>query len=625
MSPLACMLVSRCGCAASLSSLAPDFRRWRRGIARSKRPASADVPSRRSKRAVHAPRYGTQDCLGAIEQRLPISLGIGTLPQTTGRLLLVFVGSSSLALAGTAFGQKPDVTSAVDQSVSQPARSLGEAVHPFGFVPEVVHPPRLDPQHARGRGGNPDRAARKLPAAPGPVIQPGANFDGIGSDYVPPDPSGAVGMTQYVLSVNASFTVYDKTGKKLKGPVPIKSLWSNSPESPCADDDDGDPIVSYDRLAHRWLITQFLYSDTSNYGECVAVSETEDATGAYYLYHFRQPAFPDYPKVAVWPDGYYVSFNMFPQTGNAFARACALERSKMLTGAPAAQVHQVCFDTDVFNMLPADYEGPVQTGHAIPGLFIRRNGDGKSLGIRRFAVNWQMPENSRFGTGANHATDVSVPVSPFNDACAEDCIPQQGGGAIEALGDRLMYRAVYRRFADHDALFAVQTVEPDNQARGAIRWYELRDPTGSASLYQEGTFEPDLRSRWMGSLGVDGVGDVAIGYSISGPSLAPGLRVAFRRPTDPKGLLTAETPVVDGIAQTNGTRWGDYSQMTTDPADDCTFWYTGEYIRSTPPAQVRDSRIANFRMDGCASRMANRSIIKKTDAARPASERHMPK
>jgi hypothetical protein len=496
----------------------------------------------------------------------------------------------ALAVPRPVFAQAPEVSVALEVATSPPVRTLPPSLPEARALTEQPFP-RTDPRPARGRpAGRADAAVRSAPADP-VSVEVGVNFVGIVGGGFPPDPTGAVGETQYVQAVNSSFAVFDKSGTLLHGPVVISSLWRGV-DSPCARNNHGDPVVVYDRLARRWIISQFLLV-AQQYGECIAVSATEDATGAYHLYRFPQPVFPDYPKIGVWPDAYYVSYNMFRSSNNAYARGCALEREKMLAGARDAR--QVCFDTDVFNLLPADLDGTRLPPAGAPNPFIRRNADGRALSIRQFHVDWANPNGSTFGVGATHAPNAVIQVEPFNDACVGNCIPQAGGNPLEGLGERLMFRAAYRRLAGHDALVVNQTIEPTNASRGALRWYEIRNPTASPVLHQQGTFLPDVRSRWMGSIAMDGAGNIAIAYSISGTDMSPGLRVAARAPDAPPGTLGSETLIVDGAAQPGGGRWGDYSQLTIDPVDDCTFWYTGEYISGGR----RATRVAAFKVNNC--------------------------
>jgi hypothetical protein len=502
---------------------------------------------------------------------------------------------------------QPEVTQAAEFHTSLSLRALGPLIAVKEGPSEQQPRPQLDPERATGRQG--DDVLQMTPE-PTVTIQVDTSFDGIGGGGLPPDPTGAVGRTQYVQAVNSSFAVFDKeTGELLYGPVALSTLW-NGVESLCGQHNYGDPIVVYDRIAGRWLISQFLLV-SGNYSECIAVSATEDALGQYYLYRFRYPNFPDYPKFGVWPDAYYVSYNMFG--GPVGGRACALEREKMLRGE--ADARQVCFQIREYSLLPTDFDGRALPPTGSPNYFLRRGSDGESLTLREFHVDWSNPANSRFGLGATHAPDATITVEQFNDACAQSprtaCIPQSNGQVLESLGERLMFRVAYRRFADHESLVTTHSVEPlnnarepANNARSAIRWYEIRSPNNNPVVHQQGTFAPDTRSRWMGSIAMDSAGNIAVGYSRSARDIAPGIRIAGRGVQDPPGVLGAETVIVNGESQAGAARWGDYSQMTIDPVDDCTFWFTAEYIHNEPPR--RRTRIVAFRVNECSKTRGNR-------------------
>ena len=187
--------------------------------------------------------------------------------------------------------------------------------------------------------------------------------DGCGN-CIPPDPNGAVGPNHYTEMVNSSFAIYSKTGTKLAGPTHINLLWSALP-GPCKDFNDGDPVVLYDHLADRWVLTQFAVNGGNGpFHECVAVSQTNDPTGSYYVYDFglSDTVFHDYPHLGVWPDAYYMTTNQFGGAGQTFigAGAFAFERDKMLLGQPARMVF---FDESTVNssfggMLPSYLDGP---------------------------------------------------------------------------------------------------------------------------------------------------------------------------------------------------------------------------------------------------------------------------
>lgn len=429
----------------------------------------------------------------------------------------------------------------------------------------------------------------------------GLSFAGVGyGDYsffpnaAPPDTNGAVGATQYVQWVNESFAVFNKsTGALVLSPRAGNTLWAGFGGG-CETNNDGDPLVQYDKAANRWVMTQFSVS-TTPFLQCVAVSQTSDATGAYYRYAFAQPYFNDYPKMGVWPDGYYISFNMF--NGNAFAggRACAFDRSKMLAGQAAMQI---CFQlsSTYGGLLPSDLDGSTPPPAGSPNPFVAFGNNSASLDIWKFHADFVTPANSSF-----IHSNISAPA--FAAACngGGACIPQSGTNQVlDSLADRLMHRLAYRNFGDHESLVVNHAVTAG--ASVGIRWYEIRNPNGAASVYQSGTFAPDATYRWMGSIGMDKVGNIALGYSTSSSTLHPGIRYTGRAPTDPLGMLQAENVILTGGgSQTaNLSRWGDYSALTIDPSDDCTFFYTNEYLKASGTFNW-STWIASFKFPSCGS------------------------
>ncbi len=434
------------------------------------------------------------------------------------------------------------------------------------------------------------------------------NFDGVGQGFsgpqgtffvnlAPPDTNGAVGEIQYVQWVNASFAVFNKsTGAVVYGPVAGNTLWSGF-GGPCETRNDGDPVVQYDKIAKRWVMSQFsipgYFTPGAGFYQCIAVSTTSDATGSYYRYSFTMPNFNDYPKTAVWPDAYYVSFNMFNDAGTAFlgARACAFDRAKMLAGAAAtAQCFQL--SASFGGLLPSDLDGVTQPPAGSPNYFA--NFGSNSLNIWRFHPDFTTPANSTFSGPTN------LPVAAFTAACGgRTCIPQAGTAQqLDSLGDRLMHRLAYRNFGDHESLVLNHSISAGGSV--GVRWYELRNPRTSPMVYQQGTYAPDPTYRWMGSIGMDNAGNIAVGYSASSTSLSPSIRFAVRAPGDTLGTLQAENTIIaGGGSQLSGlSRWGDYSSISIDPVDDCTFWYTNEYLKNSGTFNW-STRIASFKLPSC--------------------------
>jgi len=482
----------------------------------------------------------------------------------------------------------------------------------------------------------------------GPISAPIQSFDGICLPFgppcgqpsscscLPPDTDGEVGGSQYVQAVNTDFAVYSKTGAVLRTSTPINELWANT-NGECKIHNDGDPVVVYDQIARRWLISQFIATPTGEpgddqYGECIAVSTTSDATGSYYLYEFDfgTDVFFDYPKIGVWPDGYYMMANEFPTNSETSAGVgvFAFERSKMLLGQPARVVF---FDESQHNptggqyigMLPGDLDGSSLPAAGSPNWFAEVDdptgippqsvGDtGFDLRMWAFHVDWTNPANSTFGN--NGAPNTTQQVAEFvRPQCVYgygDCAPQKGGPQqLDVLGDRLMFRMPYRKLNNNTASILLNHSVQTPDGKVGIRWYEVRIPRGgSPSIYQQGTYAPDDTTtnplwRWMGSIAQDKNGDIALGYSASGPNDYPSIRYTGRAAGDPLNQMTQVEQV--GFTGTGPQtevegRWGDYSDLTVDPVDDCTFWYTQEYLaEDTIVIGTWRTRIVSFKFPGC--------------------------
>jgi hypothetical protein len=431
----------------------------------------------------------------------------------------------------------------------------------------------------------------------------GINFDGVGNgaygytvNSAPPDTNGAVGPNHYVQWVNTAFAVFNKSGGLVWGPFNGNTLWSGFGGG-CQTNNDGDPIVQYDKVADRWIFMQFSVTAPYPYTVCMAVSTTPDPTGSYYRYEFSGfgTQFPDYPKLGVWPDGYYVTYNLF-NNGTTFTgpRFCSYDRSKMLTGAVATQQ---CFTlgTQFGGDLPSDLDGKTLPPAGSPNYILEFGTN--ALSLWKFHADWTTPANSTL-TGP-----TSLPVAAFSAACSGGgtCIPQGGTTQqLDSLADRVMYRLAYRNFGDHEALVVNHSVTAGSSV--GVRWYEIRSPGGTPTVFQQGTYAPDASYRWMGSIAMDRAGDIGLGYSISSSTTHPGIRYTGRLVNDPLNTLQAEASIIDGAgSQTSGlSRWGDYSSITVDPVDDCTFWYTTEYIPANGSFNWR-TRIASFKFASCGT------------------------
>ncbi len=457
-----------------------------------------------------------------------------------------------------------------------------------------------------------------------------ANFEGVGNVFgvLPPDTNGDIGYDPgngkkyYVQWVNLALQMWDVTNPAapvalLGSPIPGNLIWSSNPGSVCANNNDGDPIVLFDSIAHRWVLTQFALPnlDYGPYYECIAVSKTANPAGEYFLYEFPVSAtkMNDYPKFGVWPDGYYMTANQFVGAATwGGVGVWSFNRSQMLLGQPASYIYTDMYSTepDLFGMLPADLDGStlppagapmpllayVDADWSVPGYPL------DSLSQWAFHVDWAVPGNSTI------TKITTIPVTALDpQVCAATrgkCIHQPVPGVmLEDVTERLMWRLQYRNNGGTQTMVTNITVDTGGGQAG-IRWFELHKTSGDWSLYQEGTYAgPSVNAdhRWMGSAALDASGNLALGYSVSSFSVYPSIRVAGRLAGDPLGTLAQgeASLIAGGGSQTHtAARWGDYSSMNVDPVDECTFWYTQEYMPATSVAGWQ-TRIGAFKFPGC--------------------------
>lgn len=515
--------------------------------------------------------------------------------------------SVSLALA-----RNPDVIKASRNDVSPPLSQMAVGASSNGGGSNSQTPT------ARATGApitNPNSDPVAAPFA-GPLsgVTSLLNFDGqsaqdnrnlFGFAFVPPDTNGAVGATQFVQMVNVTIAVYDKSSGTLQlGPAAIHTLWTGfgglcefGGGTPTFAD-GGDPVVLYDHLAGRWLVTQLQYDTTFTHtAQCLAVSTSSDATGSYNRYEFDFGTnFPDYPKFGIWPDAYYNSINVFPPHSFAGAQACAFNRTAMLAGASASAI---CFQqpSTVSSLLPADLDGSAPPAGS-PNYYVGL-ADSTHLNFFRFHVDFSHPANSRF------SGPTLVSVAPYSEICARattvSCIPEPPPGEkVDGLADRVMFRLAYRNFGDHESLVVNHTVKGGPLA--GVRWYEIRNPS-APFVYQQSTLIDPNVNYWLGSIAMDKTGNIALGFSVSSHRVFPSVYVAGRAPTDAAGAMFGPLVLVNGsgVQFNSFKRWGDYSSMSVDPTDDCTLWYTQEYYAVTGSFNWA-TRIGSFKFDSCKGR-----------------------
>ncbi len=422
-----------------------------------------------------------------------------------------------------------------------------------------------------------------------------ANFEGLnitdGGGWHPPDTDGEVGPNHYIQVVNIAIGIYDKTtGAELVN-LPYNTFFSPAP-APCNNQNRGDVVVVYDPLADRWLVTDFSLPATGAVYECIAISQSGNPVsgGWYYYAVVADPdgsPWNDYPKLGVWPDGYYMTANMFDPWSGAYV--WALDRASMLVGGPVhAQLFQA--GSAYGSLLPANLKGPLPPAGA-PN-YLASFDFPNTLRIWKLFINWTTPASSHLD-GPYNLTTATAGMIDWTS------IPQKGTTQLlDSLGDRLMFSAQYRNMGDHESLWLNHTVSSGGVA--ALRWYEVRDLSATPTLYQQGTYAPgDGNYRWMGSLAVDQDGNMALGYSASSSTLYPSIRYAGRLNGEPLGqLLQGEASLIEGAgSQTGSNRWGDYSRMSVDPADDCTFWYTQEYFKTVSGNWT--TRVGSFKFPSC--------------------------
>jgi hypothetical protein len=451
------------------------------------------------------------------------------------------------------------------------------------------------------------------------------------SDAVlPPDTNGDIGYDAqgnawYVQWVNLHYQMWERLAGQTtwtsKLTAPGNTVFS-ALNNLCSSTNDGDPIVTYDRMAKRWVLTQFAFgtnwlfgTPTAPYGQCVAVSQTSDPTGAYNLYswdvgHFgNTDYFPDYPKLGVWPNGYYLTFNYF--SGNNLqnfngAGVVILDRNTMLSGGNAQANASGPLGSSIASMLPVTVDD--NTAPAGPESLVAADTNNTSGGS---ALQWWHLDNVTWGqqvsASLKRLSDLSV--APYNwylCSGSRNCIPQPGTSVgLDSLSDRLMYRAGYRTVNGEGHVILNHTVNAASSGtHAAIRWYDVTNVDNTTdstpTLVQQGTYSPDAANRWMGSAAMDSAGDIAIGYSVSSSSIYPSIRYAGRVPSDPVGTLEAEATLkAGGGSQTHSSsRWGDYSSLVVDPQDGCTFWYTNEYYSATASYSWK-TWIGSFSFPGC--------------------------
>ena len=422
------------------------------------------------------------------------------------------------------------------------------------------------------------------------------NFNGLNASdakgSVPPDPNGEIGDNHFLQATNGGehslLNIFDKQGNSIKK-TDLSAFFSTA-KSPT--NSFGDPVVLYDQAAKRWFVEE--YSD-SNF--LVAVSATPDPLGAWNAYQFKTPGFEDYSKWGIWNNAYFATTNETDEKGNSLPNSrtpiYCINRDQMLAGAQTVTIQRVSIpkfnNKDVFQVsAPVDWEGTNPPPPTTPLSIMRMhdqawdNSGEDALEIWSVNLNWQDPSLT--------VSKQSIPTAIFNSHLCSDymfsCISQPNGVSFDAQEAILMHRVQYRNFGDHESIVLNHVVDITGNAKAGIRWYELRKSgTSSWAIYQQGTFAPDtLYHRFLGSISINSLGDIAMGYNKVGKDISPSLFLTARKATDPLGVMTSpEVNIATGLSyldNNSSQRWGDYANMSTDPTDDKTFWFTGEYLQA---------------------------------------------
>lgn len=521
---------------------------------------------------------------------------------------LCWLGLGILLLCSLPLAAQDPANQPVAFGISARLGDLAVLPQPLQLSLHEVNPVRRIPKRSFGQVA--DLVEQTSIAAPVANYTVGAKFLGVGNGFpgyvvpdAPPDPAMAVGDTQVVQWVNVSFTVCEKTAPYTCGPaIDGNALWQGLPGSPlCKTNNSGDPIVMWDVKAHRWILTQNVFS--SPYAVCVAVSTTPDANGTYFLYQFSVPGngFPDYPKWGIWPRNYGQAMNNFGPGGGGFLgpQVCVYNRKKMLVGDPTAE--QIChqYTNQEDSLLPADQDSRANPPAGQDQFFIGCVGNVDNEHLSLYSAHINNPNDwSQGATFTGDGNSQLISIAAFNPACGTyggACVPQKGiPDKLDSLGGRLMYRLSYWNDPTGKQHWLTNWDVAASGGQNGVRWMEFVAPqqkvkVAALKVKQQGTYAPNGKWRWMGSIARDKKGNILAGYSVScgdncpgGNAMYPSIFVAGRLASDPLGTLEAEVPVVKGTGSQPDTsnRWGDYSTMRIDQ-DGCTFWYTMEYYKVT--------------------------------------------
>ena len=558
-----------------------------------------------------------------------------------GRRLAVRAAVAGALVAGVVLAALPSAgfgsSTGAGGGVAQPPKvkiTHGPKVVPKHFQGDV----RALPQLAAGTLGDvelpePEAGTQKstttvtppteapLTTMPSPSVSfKGLDFTNWGAGH-PPDPVGDVGPNNFVQAVNTSIGIFSKAGTQLAA-FTFNSLWSTAGSgTPCDTSNGGDPTVVYDPMGDRFIVADFAWSNIKDgpYYECIAVSKTGDpVSGGWWLYAVRADDathawLPDYPKMGIWPDGLYMTANMFDcltaGCGSASykeVRGWAFNRDDLESGAPLRSVVVDLGTTTYFSLLPSNLRGGAPPAGE-PNFFVSESQSLYAFEVFKFHVDYS-------GSGSTFTGPTNVSQTSYT--VATSTVPSPAN-SLDSLGERMMMQAQYRNIGGTESLWVNHTVRTSSSGPDGIQWAQL-DVTGgtvaTAPVQQQiyGNVGSDGLYRWMGSLAVDKDGNMAVGYSVSSSSVNPDIRYAGRLSTDPSSTLPqGETTMLSGVTRGSQsglcgggtcTRWGDYSAMSVAP-DGCTFWYVNEYYETT--GLDWQTRIGSFKFPSCTTADTN--------------------
>lgn len=439
-----------------------------------------------------------------------------------------------------------------------------------------------------------------------PVKAPNFTFEAASTQATPTDPTGAAGPNHYVNGWNSAFSIFDKSGNRIMEPASLASIGGEFTNETL-----GDPIILYDEFADRFIISQF--SDTPE-SFLIAVSQGPDPMNdGWYTYRFTtNGVLPDYPKISVWGDGYYITTNKNTRTAATSQVVYALERDKMLNGE-TAQIMSFPLPgirTNGFYS-PAGFSGiggelPPQGNSPI--IFLQDDSwagvNEDHLKLWLINVDWNNPSASTISESQElgAAEGVSPFIATFDGGSFSNLSqPGEDTPEIDVLQATMMYMTTYRRFQNYNAVVMnfVVDVDPSAAEHAGIRWYELRQQTegGPWRVYQEGTYAPDNSDRFSGSIGLDAEGNIALGYTVLNDNpqnpVFPSLRYTGRYLNDEPGIMTIEEQnIIEGQSPNPNSRYGDYAHLSVDAADGLTFWHNGEYF----VGQERKNHVGVFKI-----------------------------